>query len=387
MNKYNTIFGQMLDFISRSHFEKLVKEYKTEQGAKGLRSWTQFIAMLFGQISGQHGLRSIEHGMNSQKNSWYHIGITSVEREVKRSTLSYANTHRDAGLFEALFKSLVIQAQSIPDKHSFKFKNPLYSIDSTVIDLCLKLFPWADFRKEKGGIKLTIKLDHQGKIPCFAVVTDAREHDTKGIKKVPYNPGDVFVFDRGYVDYAYFESLCMEKVWFVTRLKKNAVFRYSKKRSVTEGANVLSDYEITIPSLSNEITLRKIIVRDPETKKKIVILTNNLQWSSATIAGIYKDRWQIELFFKALKQNLKIKRFYGNSKNAVMTQIWIALIAYLLFYMLKQKSKQWELSFTIFISVIKTMLFQRICLYDWLCGTSPPIKPKLSSCYNLEFIW
>ena len=283
MNKYNTIFGQMLDFISRSHFEKLVKEYKTEQGAKGLRSWTQFIAMLFGQISGQHGLRSIEHGMNSQKNSWYHIGITSVEREVKRSTLSYANTHRDAGLFEALFKSLVIQAQSIPDKHSFKFKNPLYSIDSTVIDLCLKLFPWADFRKEKGGIKLTIKLDHQGKIPCFAVVTDAREHDTKGIKKVPYNPGDVFVFDRGYVDYAYFESLCMEKVWFVTRLKKNAVFRYGEKRSVTEGRNVMSDYEITIPSLSQKIKLRKIIVRDPETNKKIVLLTHQITLSLTSI--------------------------------------------------------------------------------------------------------
>jgi putative transposase len=387
MNKHNTIFGQILQFISRSRFEKLVKLYKTEHGAKGLRSWTQFLAMLFGQISGQHGLRSIEKGMNSRKNGWYHVGITNTEREVKRSTLSYANTHRDAGLYKTLFESLVAEAQSMPNKHGFRFKNPLYSIDSTIIDLCLKLFPWADFRKEKGGIKLTIKLDHQGKIPCFAVVTDAREHDTKGIKKVPYNPGDVLVFDRGYVDYAYFESLCMGKAWFVTRLKKNAVFRYEKKRSTTEGGNVLSDYEITIPSLSKEITMRKIIVRDPETKKKIVLLTNNIQWSSTTIAAIYKDRWQIELFFKTMKQNLKIKRFYGNSKNAVMTQIWIALIACLLFYLLKQKSKCWELSFTNFISVIKTMLFQRVCLYDWLYGTSPPTRPKLPLQQNLEFVW
>ena len=377
----------MLDVISRSHFEKQVKEHKTEHGAKGFRSWTQFVVMLYGQISNQHGLRSLEHGMNSQRNSWYHLGIPNTEREIKRSTISYANANRDSELFKSVFENLLITAESVKSSHGFKFKNKLSSIDSTVIDLCLKLFPWADFRKEKGGIKLTIKLDHQGKIPCFALITNAREHDVKGIKEVPYEAGDVLVFDRGYADYKYFESLCSKKAWFVTRLKKNAVYKYGKKRDVKSGSNIVSDYEIIIPSLSEEITLRKIIVRDPETKKKIVLLTNNLQWSSATIASIYKDRWQIELFFKALKQNLKIKRFYGNSKNAVMTQIWIALITYLLFYILKQKSKCWELSFTNFISVIKTMLFQRICLYDWLCGTSPPLKPKISSCLNLEFVW
>ena len=236
--------------------------------------------------------------------------------------------------------------------------------DTAVIALCLNLFPWADFRKEKGGIKLTIKLDHQGKIPCFALITNAREHDVKGIKEVPYEVGDVLVFYQGYADYKYFESICSKKAWFVTRLEKNAVYKYGKKRDVKSWSNIVSDYEIIIPSLSEEITLRKIIVRDPETKKKIVLLTNNLQWSSATIAGIYKDRWQIELFFKALKQNLKIKRSYGSSKNAVITQIWIALITNLLFYILKQKSKCWELSFTNFISVIKTMLFQHVCLYD-----------------------
>ena len=387
MNKYNTIFGQMLDLISRSRFEKQVKEFKTEHGAKGLKSWTQFIAMLYAQISGQHGLRSIESGMNSQKNGWYHMGITNTEREVKRSTLSYANAHRDSDLFKALFESLVTEAQSMPCSHDFRFKNPLYSIDSTIIDLCLKLFPWAEFRKEKGGIKLTIKLDHQGKIPCFVLMSNAREHDSKKLPEVPYEAGDVLVFDRGYVNYEYFAEICKEKAWFVTRLKTNAVYKRVKKKEVKEGGNILSDYEIIIPSLSPEIILRKIIVRDPETKKQIVILTNNLHWSAATVADVYKDRWQIELFFKALKQNLKIKRFYGNSKNAVMTQIWIALIAYLLFYILKQKSKRWELSFTNFISVIKTMLFQRICLYDWLSGTSPPLKPKLALADNLEFTW
>src|SRR5215469_15363341 len=229
MNKYNTILGQMLDLVSRSRFEKQVKEHKTEYAAKGLKSWTQFVVMLFAQISGQHGLRSIEKSMNSRQNIWYHLGIINLARQIKRSTLAYANANRDSDLYKALFESLAAQAQSVNAVHGFKFKNPLYSIDSTTIDLCLNLFPWADFRKEKGGIKMTVKLDHQGKIPCFAVVSNAREHDSKKINDIPYSPGDVLVFDRGFVNYAYFASLCKEKVWFVTRLKSNAVYKRVRK--------------------------------------------------------------------------------------------------------------------------------------------------------------
>ena len=377
----------MIALISRSVFEKLVKAHKTEHGAKGLKSWTQFVTMLFSQLSGQHGLRSIERAMNSQRKGWYHLGITNTEREVKRSTLSYANTHRSADLFKALFMSLLIQCEALRGKHGFRFKNPLYSIDSTTMDLCLKLFPWADFRKGKAGIKLTVKLDHRGKIPCFAVESNAREHDTKKVREVPYEPGDVLVFDRGYADYEYFSMICEKKACFVTRLKKKAKYKRVKKNAVKAGGNVISDYEIIMPTLSKEIKLRKIIACDPKTRKRVVLLTNNLNWSAETIAGVYKDRWQIELFFKAIKQNLKIKRFYGNSKNAAMTQIWIALIAYLLFYLLKAKSKDLELSFTNFMSVIKTMLFQRVSLYDFLCGVSPPLKnKKIIECQS-EFVW
>jgi len=343
--------------------------------------------MLFSQLTGQHGLRSMEQSMNSQRNGWYHLGITNTEREVKRSTLSYANAHRSADLFKGVFASLLIHAQSVPGSHRFRFKNPLYSIDSTTIGLCLQLFPWADFRENKGGIKLTVKLDHQGKIPCFVVQSNAREHDSKKTGEVPYEAGDVLVFDRGYTDYKYFASICEKKAYFVTRLKKNAAYKRVKKHPVREGGNIISDYEIIIPSLSKEITLRKIIARDPKTKKRVVLLTNNLKWSAVTIAGVYKDRWQIELFFKAIKQNLKIKRFYGNSKNAVMTQIWIALIAYLMFYLLKVKSKISGMSFTNFISVIKTMLFQRVSLYDFLCGTSPPPETKKVLGCQPEFVW
>jgi putative transposase len=377
----------MLEFISRSHFEKLVKEHKTEHGAKGLRSWAQFVTMLFSVISGQHGLRSIEKSMNSQKNSWYHMGIRNTEREIKRSTLAYANANRASNLFHALFLSLLIEAESKKEPHGFRFKNPLYSIDSTTIDLCLKLFPWADFRKNKGGIKMTLKLDHQGKIPCFAVVSNAVEHDVKKIRAVPYESGDVLVFDRGYADYGYFKEICDKKAFFVTRLKKNAKYKRIKKRAVKAGCNIISDYEIIIPALSKDIVLRKIIARDPKTKKRITVLTNNLAWSCKTIAAVYKERWQIELFFKAVKQNLKIKRFYGNSKNAVMTQIWIALIAYLLFYLLKRKFSYCKMSLTALVSVFKTMLFQRIPIYNLLCATNQPYKPKQIPACNLEFVW
>jgi putative transposase len=290
-------------------------------------------------------------------------------------------------LFKEVYLSLVIQAQALKTSHGFRFKNPLYSIDSTTIDLCLQLFPWADFREGKGGIKLTVKLDHQGKIPCFVVESNAREHDAKKVREVPYKAGDVLVFDRGYSDYGYFASISKKNAYFVTRLKKNAVYKRIKKNPVKEGGNIISDYEIIIPALSKEIRLRKIISRDPKTKKRIVVLTNNLKWSAGTVAGIYKERWQIELFFKAVKQNLKIKRFYGNTKNAVMTQIWIALIVYLLFYLLKVKSKSLHLSFTNFISVIKTMLFQRVSLFDFLCGTSQPLKPKKLLECQPEFVW
>jgi putative transposase len=377
----------MLALVSRSRFEKLVAERHTEHGAKGFKSWTQFVSMLFGHVSGQHGLRSIETGINSQKNSWYHLGISERGREVKRSSLSYANNHRSAGLFKRFFETVLAQAQENKASHGFRFKNPLYSVDATTIDLCLKLFPWADFRKNKGGIQLTVKLDHQGKIPCFVVDSPAREHEVTKIREVPLKADDVVVFDRGYTDYGYFMTLPQQKTWFVTRLKKNAVLRRVKRNDEIKNKNIVSDYEIILPRYSKEERLRKIISRDPLTGKRITLLTNNLEWSPATIVGIYKDRWQIELFFKAIKQNLKIKRFYGNSRNAVMMQIWIAMIVYLLFYLLKAKTKKAELSFTCFISVIKTMLFQRMSLFEWILNPSPPGIKHARPVNQPEFIW
>jgi hypothetical protein len=222
--------------------------------------------MLFEQLSGQHGLRSIEAGMNSQRSSFYHLGIAG-NTEVKRSTLSYANSNRSADLYKSLFETTLEKARQNGASHGFRFKNPLYSVDATTIDLCLKLFPWADFRKNNGGIKLTVKLDHRGKIPCFVAESNAREHDARKIHSVPFAANDVAVFDRGYADYEYFASLSEQKVWFVTRLKKNARYKRVKKNE-SAGKNIVSDYEIIIPGYSNEKRLRKIIVRDRDTGKR-----------------------------------------------------------------------------------------------------------------------
>lgn len=373
MNNINTLLAQILDFIPRSQFQKLVKAHETEKGSKGFSSWAHFTTMLFAQLSGQSGLRSIEDGINQQRSSLYHLGVSN---EVKRSTIAYANEHRDASLYEDLFYAVLSKVPVGDQKHGFKFKNPLYSIDATTIDLCFNLFPWADFRETKSGIKLSIKLDHRGKIPCFAIISNARTHESQELPNIPLNPGDIVAFDRGYNHYGYFASLCMKKIYFVTRLKSNATYTVVQKNSINQKGRILSDEIIELNGFYAQkncpFYLRRIVSFDPETEKTIEILTNHLEWSATTIASIYKDRWQIELFFKAIKQNLKIKRFYGTSRNAVFTQIWIALIAYLLFCILKFTTKA-KRTFACFISVFPTVAFQRRCLFDWF-SDSPPTQ-------------
>lgn len=371
----------MLDFIPRSQFQRLVKQHKTEKGAKGFSSWAHFTTMLFAQLSGQSGLRSIEDGINQQRSSLYHLGIST---EVKRSTIAYANEHRDASFFEALFYAVLATVPVADQKHGFRFKNPLYSIDATTIDLCFNLFPWADFRETKAGIKVSIKLDHRGKIPCFAVISNARKHESQELPNIPLNTGDIVAFDRGYNNYNYFADLCRRNIYFVTRMKSNATYTIIKENHTDMSGCIISDEIIELNGFYAQKTcpfhLRRIVSFDPNTEKTIEILTNHLKWSSTTIAAIYKDRWQIELFFKAIKQNLKVKRFYGTSRNAVHTQIWIALISYLLFCILRFTTKSAR-TFTCFISVFPTVAFQRRSLYEWF-SESPPIPNSRKTCYG-----
>ena len=377
MSHNHTILGQMLQMFSRFQFQKAVNETQSEYHARGFRSWNHFVAMLFGQLSGQDSLRGIEAGLASQAQSLYHFGV----RPVHRSTLSYANEHRSHELFKKLFEWMLSQCQPVAPKHQFRFKNPLYSIDATTIDLCLSLFEWATFRKTKGAVKLHVKLNHSGYLPSFAVVTTGKKHEQTVAAHIPLEKGDVVVFDRGFTNFKWYASLCERNIYFVTRLKKNADYRIIERRSTRQHKHISSDQIIELQGFYSKqycpYQLRRIRSRDPETGKWIALLTNQQSWSAATIAKVYKERWQIELFFKALKQQLKVKSFVGTSQNALLSQLWVALIAYLLLSYLKFRSQfQWSL-YTL-SSILPTNLFTRRNLWDWLYApyhaqsTSPP---------------
>jgi hypothetical protein len=277
-----------------------------------------------------------------------HLGLKSAP---SRSTLSYANTHRPWQLYETVFYQLLEQATVLANqqKRRFRFKNPLFSVDSSTIDLCLSMYDWAKFRRTKGAVKLHLMLNHQGYLPNWALITDGKVHDVTVAKTLDFEPGTIVVIDRGYIDYDLFDYWTGEGVWFVTRAKDNMAYRVVKKREVPNRGNVLRDEDIVFTGYDARRIcphrLRRIVVWDEANQREIVLLTNHMDFAASTIARIYKDRWQIELFFKAIKQNLKIKTFVGTSENAVKTQIWTALLCMLILKILQMRSTfQWSLS-------------------------------------------
>jgi len=294
--------------------------------------------------------------------------------DVKRSTLAYANQNRSYEIYQDLFYHVLSKLHGTKKKHKFRFKNPLYSIDASTIDLCLKLFPWANFRKNKAGIKLHVKLDHSGYIPSFISVTDAKTHENNAIKEMPFEKGDILVFDKGYSDYKQYSNYCRKGIYFVTRIKRNASYEVVRTNDVEKYENINFDKIIKLTGFYSEKKcpekLRIIKSYDPETKKTIVLLTNNMAWSPRTIAKIYKDRWQIEVFFKTIKQNLKIKSFFGTSRNAVLTQVWISMIAFLLLKFLADTSTQ-SWSVTYLMAVIPILLFMKKDIWIWLNDLDP----------------
>ncbi len=371
----------------RFEFQKAVSETKAEYHARGFSSWNHFVAMLFGQLAGQDSLRGIEAGLATQSKTLYHLGIEPIHR----STLAYANEHRTHELFEKVFFSMLSKCQPIAPEHKFRFKNPINSIDATTIDLCLSLFDWAKFRATKGAVKLHVKLSHSGYLPTFAIVTTGKVHETQVAPSIPLDKGDVAVFDRGYTNFSWYKTLDDKGVIFVTRTKKNARYGVIERRDVSRFKYILSDQIIKLKGFYSKQKfpqkLRRIRSKDPGTGKIITILTNNLIWSAATIARIYKERWQIELFFKSLKQQLKVKSFVGTSRNALLSQLWVALITYLLLSYLKFKSRfAWSI-YTL-CSILPANLFARRNLWDWLNAPfhdrskSPPedLQLKFSFC-------
>lgn len=386
MSYHTTILGQMLKMFSRLEFQKAVCETGTEYRARGFSSWSHFTGMLFGQLAGQDSLRGIEAGLATQAQGLYHLGI----KPVHRSTLAYANEHRTHELFKKTFFWMLSKCEAIAPKHKFRFKNPLYSLDATVIDLCLSLYNWAKFRTTKGAVKLHMKLTHSGYLPAFAVITTGKVHETQVAPFIPLERGDVAIFDRGYTDFSWYKSLDDKGVFFVTRMKKNAYYQVAARNDVSRHKNIYSDQIIGLKGFYSKQKfpdrLRRIRSKDPETGKIIVILSNNFTWSAATIAKIYKERWQIELFFKCIKQQLKVKSFVGTSKNALLSQLWVALITYLLLSYLKFKSKfSWSL-YTL-CSILPANLFSRRNLWDWLNAPfhEKSNKPKHELQLSLSF--
>jgi DDE family transposase/uncharacterized protein DUF4372 len=369
MKRFSSIFSQLLQLFPRVEFEQAVREHKTERHARGFTSWGQFVAMLFCQLGRAHTLREICGGLASCEGKLKHLGIPGAP---KKSTLGYANQHRPWQLYQTVFEQMFAKAHALVEqrggKKQFRFKNKLVSLDSSVIDLCLSLYDWAKFRRTKGAVKLHLLLDHDGYLPSFAVVTDGKTSDIRVARQLRFDPGTVVVVDRGYTDYQWFVDLGRQGVFFVSRLKDNAVYEVVEERKVPENRNVLRDEVIFFPSLAEpelEYFFRRVEIWDDVKQESIVFLTNHKEFGATTIASIYKDRWQVELFFKAIKQNLKIKTFLGTSANAVYTQIWTALIAILVIKYLQLKSSfGWSLSNL--VALLRHQLFVYRDLDAWL---------------------
>jgi hypothetical protein len=366
MIKSTSIFSQILGLISRDKFSSLVKFHSAEKHSKGLSCWQQFVAMIFCQLGHAHSLRDITDGLSSCEGKLTHLGI----KPLKHNTLAYANSKRPAQLFEDLFFYLLGEVKSKANitKHKFKFKNKLYSIDSTTIDLCIKSFDWAKFRRTKGAIKLHVRLDHDGYLPDYCVITDGKTSDIRATRQWEFASGAIYVIDRGYNDYALFDKITNSKAFFVTRAKDNAKYTIEDTRP-SGNPNIILDSTIiwTHPKAKESCPgkLRLVTYKDPETGEIFDFLTNNKTLSPTTIAGIYKDRWGIEAFFKNIKQNLKIKTFVGTSANAVKIQIWTALITILLLKYLKMKSTL-KRGFSNFIALLRLNLFAYKDLYSWI---------------------
>jgi hypothetical protein len=361
-------FAQVLSLVDRNDFGRAVLRHGAEQASKGFSCWEQFVSMAFCQLGAANSLREICGGLATAMGKLVHLGL---DKAPPRSTLAYANKHRPWEVYEDVFYSVLGRcgALAATKGRKFRFKNPLRSLDATVIDLCVKVFDWARFRRTKGAIKLHLQLDHRGYLPCWALVTDGKTHDVKAAQGLSFVPGTIVAMDRGYNDYRLFAAWTEAGVFFVTRAKENMVYEVVEEREVPQRGNILSDETICLTGVGAEekcpYPLRRIVVWDDENAREIVVLTNLFGFAASTVAAIYKERWQIELFFKALKQHLKVKTFVGTSENAVKTQIWVALISILLLKYLQLRSS-WGWSLSNLAAMLRFNLLTYRDLWAWL---------------------
>lgn len=370
MNYSNTIFNQLLNFLPRDKFNQFVGQHQSDRYTKKLTTWNQLVALIYAQATGKDSLREIETGLSLNKNNWYHLGIVSVSR----SSLADANSRRSYQIFEKLFYSLLKQCQEIiPAENKFTFPNPLYSFDSTTIELCLSLFNWAKFRTTKGALKIHTLLNNRKSIPELLNITTGKVGDVTGLKSIDLNlpASSIIVFDRAYIDYDLWAKINEQKLFFVSRSKINQnLFVIGQHNTQTLEPNILSDEKVMYGDYQTmkkygETVLRRIKYWHEKDEREYVYLTNNFELTARQIAEVYKNRWQIELFFKWIKQNLKIKTFLGTSENAVLTQIWVAMIYYLLLVYIKFQTK-FKKSLLELTRMIREVLLTRRDLIDLL---------------------
>jgi putative transposase len=370
---YNTtIFGQMIHFISRLDFKSIVNQHKGDHRIRKFSCWDQFVFLLFGQFSKRESLRETVLSINSIQSKLYHLGCKTL----KRSTFSDANNKRPYQIYQELFYHLLKRTQKIAPRHKIKLNRKLYILDATTIDLCLTLFPWARFRKNKSAIRLHTLMQADGSLPVFLNITDGKVHESKAAKLIPIPKGSYLAIDRGYHDFNQYNVYINNNIRFVTRMKTNAKYQVLKADQTNSNSPVISDEIIEFTGYYTHKKcphpFRKIQYNDKEQNKVITFLTNDLENTAQTIADIYKARWDIELFFKTIKQNLKIKRFFGTTRNAVMTQIWIAMIAYLMISFFKFLHKT-KLSIQQLFRIIQLNIFERKSLKDLIVNKI--IKP------------
>lgn len=374
MNRVCSIFSQLLQLFPRNEFELAVRRHLAERHARGFTCWGQFLAMLFCQLGQAQSLREICGGLAASEGKLQHLGLPEAP---KRSTLAYANQHRPWELFQTVFEQILSKCHGAVagQRRRFRFRHPLLTLDSTLIDLCSSMFDWAQFQRSKGAAKLHLVLDQQGHLPRYAVLTAGKASDLSVARGWQFEAGTILVFDRGYFGYRWYEQLCQQKVFFVTRMRSYSRYQVIEPRTPPPGSAILSDEIIRLGSpgwhTRMHSPVRRIVVQLPDQDHPLVLLTNLLHFSARTVADIYRERWQIEVFFRALKQTLRIKTFVGTSANALKIQIWTALIAMVLLKYLHLRSRfRWSLSNL--VALLRQQLFVYRDLWRWL---QQPFEP------------
>jgi hypothetical protein len=383
MARHSFVIAQFLKLLPRYEFQRIANKYKGDYRSKHFKSWDQLACMIFAQIRQESSLRDIDRALNAHAAKLYHIGV----QQCPKSTLADANERRDYRIYEEFTKAMMQRARReyANTELAIDVDNAVYALDASIIDLTLSLFPWAKFRKTKGAIKLHAMVDLRGNIPAFLTITDGKVHDVKAAPQVPIEPDGIYVVDRGYVDFAWLWSIQQAQAFFVTRLKTSIKWTRVISHPVDKSLGLRCDQEILLSTKRLQqlypIRLRRISFRDETQERTLVFLTNNFALPAEIVAALYKARWEIELFFKWIKQNLRVKAFYGTSPNAVKTQIWIAMTVYLMLAILKERYHL-DPSLSQLLHFLEVNLFEQKPLISIFQANARGARPKEETPYK-----